>query len=409
MTDQSSLRPARPGALTFVALLLLLVAAGFETTAVVAALARGNSVGDWISFYAAGTIVRHGDGVRLYEPAMQAAVQHGIVPGAGQTFNAFPLPAFVAMAFAPLTAAGFTRSFVIWALLNVVLLGALLAVAWRYLAGLTVPSRALFVATVAVSTPAVNTLLFGQIDLFVLAAIVASFAMLRAGKGAAAGLLLALALAKPDLVFGVALLLIVARAWRMLAAFAGAGAVLVLGPALLLGSHTLVDQVVLLAHYPAGAADYSTNAPMMVNVRGAIASLTGADRIAIWGAPQALVAAVAAGMAIRVWRARGVADAQSWAAALLLPLILSPHMHMQSVVLLIAAWALYLRAALDEGRAIAPEVAVAPFIAVSALWFVSLWGPALVSLPLLAMFWLCSRRWPVAREVASRPALPMAA
>ncbi|MDE3097453.1 MAG: hypothetical protein KGK07_15820, partial [Chloroflexota bacterium] len=151
------------------------------------------------------------------------------------------------------------------------------------------------------------------------------------------------------------------------------------------------------------------NAPMMVNVRGAIASLTGADRILVWGAPQALVAAVAAGMAIRVWRARGAADAQSWAAALLLPLILSPHMHMQSVVLLIAAWALYLRAARDEGHAITPEVAVAPFIAVSALWFVSLRGPALVSLPLLAMFWLCSRRWPAPREVASRPALPIAA
>ncbi|MDE3095132.1 MAG: DUF2029 domain-containing protein, partial [Chloroflexota bacterium] len=307
MTDQSSRHPGRPGTLVIVALAMLIVGAGFETTAVAAALGRGNSVGDWISFYAAGTIVRLGDGARLYDPAMQAAVQHGVVSGAGQTFNAFPLPTFVAMAFAPLTAAGFMRSFVIWALLNAVLLGALLAAAWRYLAGLTVPARAAFVAAAAVSTPVVNTLLFGQFDLFVLAAVAASFAMVRAGRSAAAGLLLALALAKPDLVFGVALLLVVAREWRTLAAFAGAGAVLVLVPALLLGPHTLVDQAVLLAHYPAGASDYSTNAPMMVNVRGAIASLTGADRILVWGAPQALVAAVAAGMAIRVWRARGAA------------------------------------------------------------------------------------------------------
>ncbi|MHB8376459.1 MAG: glycosyltransferase family 87 protein [Dehalococcoidia bacterium] len=408
MTDQSS-PPARPGALALVALLALLIAAGLETMAIVVNLARGNGVGDWVSFYAAGAIVWHGDGERLYDPAVQAAVQHGLFRGAGATFNAFPLPAFVALAFAPLSAAGFTRSFAVWALLNAVLLLALLTACWRYLAALPPATRAAVAAAVAISTPVVNTLLFGQLDLFVLAAIASSFAMMCARRRYAAGVLLALALAKPDLVLGVALLFAVTREWRALAAFLAAGAILVLGPAFLLGPHILVDQVTLLAHYPASSADYSTNAAMMVNVRGAIASLTGADRILVWGAPQALVAAVGAGMAIRVWRARGGTDAQSWAVALMLPLIASPHMHMQSLVLLVAACALYLRAAADHGHTVTPDAAVAPLLAVSALWFVSLWGPAIVSLPVLAVFWLCARRWPVAREASARRALPRAA
>ncbi|MBI2724587.1 MAG: DUF2029 domain-containing protein [Chloroflexi bacterium] len=388
--------------MTFTPMLAVLALGGVLVHALAAAtvlyaIASGDGIGDWVSFYAAADIVRTGHASQLYDFAIQSSVQRQLF-GGGLTPNAYPLPAFVALALSPLSALSFRASYAVFSVGNLAVLATLLLAAWRYLRGLPRGLRVGFVVLAALSTPVVNTLLLGQLDLLILGAVLGCYALLRSGRPLTAGAVLALALAKPHVAAAAILLLLLKGEWRALAGVALVGVPLLLGPALLFGPGTLVDQARLIASYPGSSTDYSVAAAMMVNVRGAVVSITGSSSVLLWAPPLAAIALVSLRAAVVCWRARPALDPQSWAIAIALPLLYSPHAHVQTLVLLLGAGALYLRAAWDAGRAPTLSWLLLTYVVIADLWLLSIAGLAVLFLPVLAIFQAFALHWPDAES-----------
>ena len=78
---------------------------------------------DFVHFYAAASIVLHGHGARLYDRETQDAAFQSI-PGY-RTNQYFLHPPFQAGAIAPFALLSFEHAFVLWTLINVVLIGLL--------------------------------------------------------------------------------------------------------------------------------------------------------------------------------------------------------------------------------------------------------------------------------------------
>ena len=99
-------------------------------------------------------------------------------------------------------------------------------------------------------------------------------------------------------------------------------------------------------------------------------------------------------LAIGRWRALPLTDGAAWATALVLPLAISPHAHMNSAVLLLAAWWFYADARFAAHRPVPVAVMLALYIALSALWIAGFFLIALTSVIVLATLFVFLTRWP---------------
>ena len=387
------------GSRLFVIGSLFIAAAAIASVAVL--LARGAVMDDWLSFYTFGLLVRTGNAAHLYDFSLQTAMHHELA-GADASIIAYPL--FVGALLAPLTWLSLDAGYIVWFALNLALLGALAWLSWRWLADVAAPVRAVFLLCALTIT--MRALLLGQVDLFVLAGFAGCYALLRSGRPFTGGSIFALALIKPHLVVAVVLLLLCKRQWRALAGFSFAGGLLLIVPPLAVDPHLLVDQVRLMISFTGATTGYGVDARMMVNIRGTAVSLTGSSDPWLWLPPLALTAAVAFGTALRVWLVRAPLHAQSWALALTLPLLYSPHVHFQSLVLLTAAAALYLIDSQSSGQ---PPIQIKHvlygLLAVTLLWGLTFMGVALMAFLIMAVYSAFSLRWPEpATQAAAVPA-----
>jgi len=393
MTSKAQRTIGLSPAAVFVGVVLLMDA--FALGTVVRHIWSGPVANDWLSFYTGGTLVRTGQAAHLYDASAQDAIQRGLLGADFDMVIGFLLPAFVAFFFAPLSKLSLAMSYTVWLAINIAMLGLLLRLSWRWLEAVPQALRSVFLAC-AVSVPVVDILMQGQVDLFILAGLAGCYALLRDGRPALGGSALALALFKPHLAAAVVLLLLVKRQWRALAAFAVTGGMVMLAPALFLGPHVLVEQVRLLSSFT-GAETNQLVLPLdtMINIRATVTSLTGSLNVWLWLPLLALIATASLALAVRVWMARPALHPQSWALAFTLPLLYSPHVHIQSMVLLIAAAGLYLIASQSSARPIVDiKYALFGFVAVTVLWSLSLSGPSFMALLVMGAFALFWQRWP---------------
>ena len=371
------------------AVLIELLAAVFVTVTIT----RGNPVGDWVSFYAAAALVHNGNGAQLFDHVSQTAMQEAIFDR-NLNANGYPLSAFFACAISPLAALSFVQSYWLWFAIN---LGALTGLGMLARNELRDASRAVRNATLAaalVSTPLVYALVLGQVDVFVLLSILGAYTLIKRGRPATAGCVLALAVVKPHLVAATVLMLIVKREWRALGGFAAVATPLLGLPVLALGPGIVADQARLVFAYPGSSTDYQVAAAMMVNIRGAIVSVVPSAQPWLWLPPLALIGGTAMFFAVRVWRNEGITAPRSWAVALILPLLYSPHAHIQNLLLMVGAVVLFAAAQDRERPVLRPEHLLGAIVLLVAFWLVSVAGVALLFVfPLFAMF-MALRRWP---------------
>jgi len=387
------------------ALALIATALLAVTTVVRVVTAHGGAGGDFLSFYAAGSIVRHG-GHGLYDAATQAAVQRALYPGTLDHATGYPLPVFAAWAFAPLSKLPFGAAYLVWGAINLALLATLAAALARHLAPVPPLPRRAFVAAFALSIPVVTDVVFGQVDLVVLAALLGAWLLLRRDRTAAAGIVLAAVLLKPQFLLGVVPMLAARRQWRALLALAAAGVPLLVVPALVTDPHALLDNLALIARYRAGD-DLQVNAALMSNWRGFIVSATGNGSAWLWAPGALLIAAAAYAIAWRRWTAAPAG--QAYALAVMLPLLVSPHLHTQSLVLIFIPLAIFLRdqfAASPRAPASTREARAATLLlALHAALFVCWLCTAVAFAPgvflLAAIFAVLAYRWPATDAAAS--------
>jgi hypothetical protein len=173
------------------------------------------SGGDFLSFYAAGYIVRHGMTDGLYD-AVQAFVQQVLYPGDVPHATGYPLPLFATWAFAPLSKLPFAAAYLLWTAINIALLGTLAFALDRHLVNVPMLPRRTFVAVFACSIPAVTNIIFGQVDLIIFGALFGAYLLLRDERESLAGIALAVVLIKPQFLLGVVPMLLLWQQWRTL-------------------------------------------------------------------------------------------------------------------------------------------------------------------------------------------------
>jgi hypothetical protein len=370
------------------------------------------ATGDFLSFYSAGYLVRTGQVGDLYDPTVIEQTQRMLFPGMFDEAIGYPLPVFVAFLFVSLSLLPFTAAFLLYMGAMALLCIGLLYLANRCLHDLPELPRTVFLIAAGVSMPAVAAIVFGQVDLIALAGLSCCYLLLRADRPATAGVALVLALVKPHLAVGVLLLLAFRRDWRALAGFAVVGLPLLTLPALLTAPDALVDNVRILSSYPGADKELAVNATVMPNWRGFVTSATNSNTALLWTPGFAAIAAAALVGAVRAWRHAGLD--QSFAVAVALPLLLSPHVHTQNLVLLLLPASIVLRAYLaqdgSEGRQLrAIDALLLGYVLAFALPIGAILGLSLTFFPIALGYIALLTRWPrvtAARTVEDETSAP---
>jgi len=370
---------------------------------VFARIATGKAPSDFLAFYAASDLVLTGDGCHLYDRDVLIGREISILPDDEHERIGWPMPAFVAYMFAPLALLPFNVAYLAWSLADAALLAALLWWAASSMRPAPAGVRRVFFALALISIPSVTVATFGQVDAFVLASLFGCWALLPRRAGLA-GAVLALGAVKPHLLLAALLMLLLWRQWRALTGFASIAAPLALLPAVALGPGILADNLRLILSYPGTSGQLAVNPDFMANWRGVAVSLTGRNDYWLWAPPMALIALVGLAAALRIWRAQAASPDpsgydHSWSLAMALPLLYSPHLHTQTLVLLFPAVALLLRQRAQAGDNLDawPRVVLpAGFALFVSLWIVTTMGTALLALPVMGTYWLLARRWPEA-------------
>jgi hypothetical protein len=182
---------------------------------------------DYLAHWTGGRMFLEGRLGDLYDPEVQAHLQHAEIPGY-EGLSWFVSPPFAALLYLPQAWLPYGASALVWLALSIVM-GAL-ALRWvrpLLFGDLAGESRLFTLAFLA--TPAVFEVLgAGQDSVLLVLLWVAGVRLMAANRPAAAGAVLALGLFKPQLLCLVPLLFVVRRQWRALASFTAVGALLAL-------------------------------------------------------------------------------------------------------------------------------------------------------------------------------------
>ncbi len=293
----------------------------------------GQRVGNDLShFYAAGLTVRDGEGARLYDIGYQFALQASAdVIGSTETgYSAFLTPPFHALTYVPLTYLPYEAAFVVLSLLGLVAL-----VASLRLVGADVRRMLPWAASFF---PVFATISFGQNAFLSLIILAGTYALWRSRRLFLAGLVLSLILYKPQLAVGVSALWALQwrRDWRALAGLAAGGAAFAaisfIGMADASRAYLTFSRDVL----PKLVTWSEPSVWHMHTPRNFFEILIGPGRVADGMA--LMIAAVAVAGFIRFRRAFAENPAMTFAGAILLTLLVTPHALVYDwVVLLIPA------------------------------------------------------------------------
>lgn len=305
---------------------------------------------DVLVYYGASHLVLGGHGSAIYSfptlKAVEASTLHSSLTVRNQAV--FLYPPFVALALTPLAAVGYSLAYLLWFILNCLLLVGVLIALNRYLQ-LSRSGSILLVVAGASFFPVFATLAQGQVSMLLLAVLTASFLALRAQRDGWAGALLALALIKPPYVLPFLLLLLVQGRWRALASFCAAGAALalllmaVLGPSINQGYLQVLRQA---AGWHTTTGGFSPQANQ--NLAGFFQLLCAAPVATVlqWGFSVAALAAVAV-----IAHRRRPADLP-FAAATVAALLVNPHVLVHDLSLLLIPAAIAIRHARPQAPAL---------------------------------------------------------
>lgn len=200
---------------------------------------------DYLPFYAAGWMLRHGLAVRLYDPEAQLAAERAVFGPHLPTYHPFLNPPFFALLFVPFSLLPYTLSFALWSLLQ---LGLLALGIWA----LRPQAGARWFGWALTFLPVFASVSFGQNGLLSLALLALAWRLWDAGRPGAAGGIAGLLLYKPHLLIGPALVWLLEgpRGWRALGGLATTAALLALLSALALPEATAAYGAFAWTVYP---------------------------------------------------------------------------------------------------------------------------------------------------------------
>lgn len=233
---------------------------------------------DFVNFYVGASIVRAGDGAKLYERPTQDAAFQSIVGHASNQY--FLHPPFEAAAFSPMTRLSLEQAFVLWTLINVALLGVLPLILMGCIP--LVAARPYLGLLGFCFLPALTAIVLGQDSVLLLFAIALSYFLIEKQKDLAAGLALSLATIKFQYVLILLPLLLLARKLRVGAGFGAGCALLGIASLIITGPRGLLEYVRFVRSFEAHSGYGGLNPTLMVNLRGFLAGLGWTDHSTLW-------------------------------------------------------------------------------------------------------------------------------
>ena len=341
--------------------------------------ARGNLQGpDFFSFYAAARLYVLKGGSAVYDLGLQKQFELQITGQNAGRFVVLPYyhPPYYTLLIAPLANLDYRGAYFAMAAFNLVLAAALIALLVKN--SLAIHGRSAIVAAVMIAGffPLFVTLLQGQSDLVVLVPLAAAYACWSRGRYAWAGAFSALALAKPQLLLLIPVLLLARRAWSALAAFVGVVAGLALLSLVTFGAGAVVNYLGVVGTWAIGGRLPTSGG--LVYTDTAVYSLR--NLLAGGGSAVALVVLVLLlGLVALSLSWRPDKPRLDFALAIAASLVLSPHQNVHDLALLvIPGFALADLAQAGQLRwpAAAATVLILSYAAIELTLAISLWSAA---------------------------------
>lgn len=348
-------------------------------------LLKGESLGyvykrDFLCVYIGARAVVQGQGARLYDAQLQwKLTDSAISPYRRSTLLPFVYPAYVAILFAPLGKISLVRAFLIWTGINVLVIGWLIRQLIQYRQVVPAQRTALLLAFLA-WVPMQLTLSQGQMGLICTLAVSEAALSLEHRKEWAAGCWLAVGLVKPQLIAVPLLGLFLLRSWRAVASFLTIACAVFCASCAVVG-FWIPDYLRFLTDFNRGGKGLSMYPMAMQNWRGLVAALlsTAASTTGHWllialsGASLLLVVVVFWGHGIS--RTHLTTDPASridsnarLSIAVLVGLLVSPHLYFHDWVVAFPALALLFVAATEWSR----QKDCYHWLTIAILWLIAL-------------------------------------
>lgn len=228
---------------------------------------------DFIGFYAAGTLVRHGRGRDLYRLSLQRNIQRQLAPH-GQ-FLPFDHAPFEALLFAPLSYLSYPHAFMVWSALNLALL-ALVFFLLRY-TGYRFSGVSGLAWIAAWIVPVAEAVAVGQDSIFLALVFLVAFLALKRKRDFAAGLALGAGLYRFEILLPFAFVFLLRKRGRILSGFFLACATLFLVSLAVVGWTGIGDylEVLRTVGRTGGSSANGVIVKMMPSLRAALVLLAG--------------------------------------------------------------------------------------------------------------------------------------
>ncbi len=290
---------------------------------------------DYAARWSAGRLLLTGRLSQLYDPGVQAALQHADLGSAGLSW--FVSPPFVAALFAPLALLPYEISCLVWTGLSAGSLVLSLHLLRPWAPPVLNTRWPTFVLVTFASYPAVELLGGGQDTALVLLAVVGGMRLLSSGHDLGAGAVLAVGCIKPHLICLIPVLLLAQRRLRALGAFAITAAVWLVVSLSLVGVPSFLSWLSL-----PGSPLYSGAVQRGQAYKGVSASAWITDVGGPGGPSWWLALATFAGLALVVPGARTLfrgplSVPMSLAVALFTTVVAAPHVMVYDLVLMLPA------------------------------------------------------------------------
>src|SRR5258706_2035757 len=233
--------------------------------------------GDFSSFYTAGLLVRHGEGISLYDLHEQWRLQQQFAPNVDIRQGPMPYirPPFEALVFLPLACFSYPVALAIWSLAKIIFLWLTVWLLPRPRPFTRIYPSWLEVVLCLGLFPVFLDLFQGQDAILLLLIVVAVLNRLQSGKDVAAGVILALGLFKFHLVVPIAMMIWLAGRARILAGFLPGAAALVALSCVISGVGVLSAYPVYLLNMNRATGVGFVTAQSMPNLRGLLTAFVG--------------------------------------------------------------------------------------------------------------------------------------
>lgn len=306
-------------------------------------MARGLSWrADFTAYYTAWTMVRAGAAAQVYDFAVQAVYQQRVLGGRSFSEGLLPYvnPPHVTLFFAPLAWLTLPHAFYLWTAGQVVLIVVLIRTTLALTADWLSRERLAALCAMLAFPPLLFTLLRGSFSLLVLVAVLGLYRYLIARRPGRAGLWLAMASMKPQLVLLPALAMLVGRRWRVLLASGLAGIACVLAATVAFGPQSWLGFLQAIRTIDGYYGIFGIVPATMYNLKGTLTLWLGNERGELIGTVSTIAFALGVCATLWLWRRPWEPGSSQFALrfaqTVLLGLVLSPHLHSHDGLVLVA-------------------------------------------------------------------------